>query len=201
MSDEAKRARIRQTWRNRYEQWKKSVDVKYGIQTEKKPQGVIDPLGLLVTADRKDTPPSALLEGQGHNQYMKDAGDVSMQCLLDDVRWWRSDFAIMFADDLPVDGPMLASAAKHQNAPVINTTTRMSHGLAQLVEDKSVSSGSTQTIEPGSHCYAITASESQNAVDITSYQRPVVDLKESGPPFAFSQCRRLVDDEVHNLNT
>jgi hypothetical protein len=125
-----------------------------------------------------------------------------MQCLLDDMRWRRrrkrSDFAIMFADDLPVDGPMSASAVKHQDFPLINTTTRMSHGLAQLVEDKSVSSGSIQAVEPGSHCCAITASESQNAVDLTSYQWPVVDLKESGPPLAFSQCHRIVDDEVHN---
>src|SRR5450755_693710 len=31
LSDEAKRARIRQAWRNRYEQWEKSVELKYGI--------------------------------------------------------------------------------------------------------------------------------------------------------------------------
>jgi hypothetical protein len=56
-----KRACIRQTWRNRHNQWEKSIELTYAMQAAKKPQHATDPLGILVKAYRNVTPPDAML--------------------------------------------------------------------------------------------------------------------------------------------
>lgn len=101
------------SWTDRYSQWERSIELKYGITAETTPQGGNDPLGLLVKAYRKDAPPSGLLDRESYRQEVKKARDWSTRRFLDDLKWWRSDFVMMFADDMPIDNPTPVPALEH----------------------------------------------------------------------------------------
>jgi hypothetical protein len=112
-SEDAKRTCIMQIWTNRYKQWERSIELGTLHLSGRTPEGRADPICLLVKAYGKNTPPNGPLDEASYQQYIAKASHVSMENFLDTLRWWRTDFANMFAEHLPLENLMPASTVEH----------------------------------------------------------------------------------------